>query len=257
MTDVAEITALVDSYRSWLKDRTTIKSVHTDWVEISTPFLDRHNDYIQIYAKGFDGKYEITDDGHTLRDLELSGCKLDTPKRQALLRIALNGFGVEDEHGILRVRAASGNFSARKHALIQAIVAVNDMFYLASSTVHSLFKEDVEAWLDTAEVRFIPNIQLTGRSGYQHYFDFAIPRSKNEPERIIKAITNPNKDSALAFITAWADTMEQRPKDSMALAFLNDNERTVSGTVLAALEQYDITPVVWSNRESIRMRLVA
>jgi Domain of unknown function DUF1829/Domain of unknown function DUF1828 len=257
MTNVDEISRLVDNYRSWLKDRTAIKSVHADWVEISTPFLDRHNDYIQLYAKGDKGKYEITDDGHTLRDLEMSGCSLDTPKRQALLKVSLNGFGVEERDGILRVRAATENFSVRKHALIQAVLAVNDMFYLASSTVKSLFKEDVEKWLFESDIRYVPNVQFPGRSGYQHNFDFAIPRSKKAPERILKALTNPNRDSAVAFIAAWVDTIDQRPKDATAMAFLNDNERSVAGTVVSALEQYDIEPVLWSKREATRDRLLA
>lgn len=257
MTIEQEIAALVDGYRAWLKDRTTVRLVHQDWVEISTPFLDRHNDYIQLYARNKSGVYEINDDGYTLRDLEMSGCKLDTPKRQSLLKVTLNGFGVEEEEGILRVRASRDNFSVRKHALIQAIIAVNDLFYLASSTIRSLFREDVEAWLDSAGIRFVPNIQLTGRSGYQHYFDFAIPKSKVEPERIIKAITNPSKDSALAFITAWSDTVEQRPHDAMAFAFLNDNEKSIAGTVISALEQYEITPVLWSDRERMKVRLAA
>ncbi|MGC2601526.1 MAG: DUF1828 domain-containing protein, partial [Rhodomicrobium sp.] len=66
MTDVAEIERLVDRYRSWLKDRTKLKSVHSDWVEITTPFLDRHNDYIQLYVKKENGGYRLTDDGHTI-----------------------------------------------------------------------------------------------------------------------------------------------------------------------------------------------
>jgi hypothetical protein len=257
MTKVEEISQLVDNYRAWLKDRTTLKLVHADWVEISTPFVDRHNDYIQIYAKGHGGAYEINDDGHTLRDLEMSGCTLDTPKRQSLLKVTLNGFGVENHAGVLRVRASADNFSVRKHSLIQAILSVNDLFYLASATVRSLFKEDVEKWLFDSDIRYVPNVQFTGRSGYQHNFDFAIPRSRTAPERIIKAVTNPNKDTALSFIAAWADTIDQRPDDSKALALLNDNDRPIAVNVVSAFEQYEIEPVLWSKREKVRDRLVA
>jgi Domain of unknown function DUF1828/Domain of unknown function DUF1829 len=193
MTDVNDIRRLIEDYRAWLKDRTTLKSVHSDVVEISTPFLDRHNDYIQIYAKRKDGAYQLTDDGSTLSDLEMSGCALDTPKRQIILRTTLNGFAIEETNGILSTRATAENFSARKHALIQAILSVNDMFYLATSTVMSLFKEGVEKWLEASDIRFVPNIQFTGKSGYQHHFDFAIPRSRAAPQRIIKAISNPTK----------------------------------------------------------------
>jgi uncharacterized protein DUF1828/uncharacterized protein DUF1829 len=257
MTDVGDIGRLVDEYRSWLKDKTTLKSVHADWVEISTPFLDRRNDYIQLYVKKENGSYLITDDGNTIRDLEMSGCKLDTPKRQSLFKVALKGFGVEEKNSILSVHATSENFAVRKHAIIQSILAINDMFYLASPIVHSLFKEDVEKWLEQSEIRFLANIQFVGKSGYVHYFDFAIPRSRQAPERIIRAIGNPNKDAALSYITAWTETIEQRPADARALAFLNDNDRTIGAPVLDALRKYDISPVLWSERAVHRQELVA
>lgn len=257
MTDVNEIERLVDQYRAWLKDRTTLKSVHADWVEITTPFLDRHNDYIQIYARGTGGSYELSDDGGTLADLEMSGCKLDTDKRKAILKTTLNGFGVEEVRRALVTRSTAENFSVRKHALIQAVLAVNDMFYLSSSTVMSLFKEDVKKWLDQSDIRFVPNIQRTGKSGYQHNFDFAIPHSRDAPERIIRAISNPTKDAALNFITAWTETVDQRPEDARAFAFLNDNERTVAVPVVDALKQYEIRPVLWSEREAVRAQLAA
>ena len=255
MTDVDDIRRLVDGYRAWLRDRTTFKTVHADWVEISTPFLDRHNDYIQIYAKGTGGVYDLTDDGNTLTDLEMSGCTLDTEKRKSILKTTLNGFGIEESRGVLSTRATAENFSVRKHALVQAILAVNDMFYLASSTIMSLFKEDVERWLEASDIRFVPNIQFTGKSGYQHNFDFAIPRSRKAPERIIRAISNPNKDAALNFAMAWTETVEQRPVDSQALAFLNDNERGIGAPVIDALQRYDIRPVLWSKRENERAKL--
>ena len=100
MIEVEEIRSLVDQYRSWLKDRTIIRSITDDWIEITTPFLDRHNDCIQIYARREERGYRLTDDGNTIRDLELSGCLLDTPKRKSLLKIALNGYGVQENAGI-------------------------------------------------------------------------------------------------------------------------------------------------------------
>jgi hypothetical protein len=256
-TTVDEIGRLVDQYRSWLKDRTTLKSVAADWVEVTTPFLDRHNDYIQLYVKRENGSYLLTDGGDTLSDLEMSGCRLDTPHRQAILKVTLNGFRVEEKNDTLIVKATAETFAARKHALVQAILAINDMFYLSSSTVQSLFKEDVEKWLREADIRFVPNLQLVGKSGYIHHFDFAIPGSRDAPERIIKAIANPNKDAALNLITAWSDTVDQRPADARALAFLNDNDRRVGPPVMDALRKYDISPVPWSERDRHRPELAA
>ena len=41
---------LIRSYYDWLKAKTAWREIN-DWVEITTPYLDRHNDYIQIYLR--------------------------------------------------------------------------------------------------------------------------------------------------------------------------------------------------------------
>ena len=141
---IEEIQDLIDTYLKWLKDKTLLRQVK-DWVEITTPYLDRHNDYLQIYAKRQNGGYLLTDDGYVLEDLQQSGCKLESAKRQALLRITLNGFGVQTKEGRLEIHASPENFAIRKHNLIQAMLAINDLFYLAVPVVASLFYENVFA----------------------------------------------------------------------------------------------------------------
>ena len=51
----------------------------------------------RFMLKPSDSGFILTDDGYTIDDLELGGCKLNTPKRQDLLQITLNGFGVQLE----------------------------------------------------------------------------------------------------------------------------------------------------------------
>ncbi len=135
---IKDIQKLLDQYLVWLKDKTQLRQLD-DWIEITTPYLDRHNDYIQIYAKKENNGYLLTDDAYTINDLEQSGCKLQSPKRQALLNMTLNGFGIQLHNKALQVNASPGNFALRKHNLVQSILAVNDMFYLAAPMIESLF----------------------------------------------------------------------------------------------------------------------
>ena len=253
---IFEIQRLLDDYLAWLKDKTTLRQIE-DWVEITTPYLDRHNDSIQIYAKRLDGHFLLTDDGYTVNDLEQCGCALASPKRQELLKMTLNGFGVQLRHNALEIHATPDNFPMRKHNLVQAMLAVNDMFYLATPMVASLFHEDVVNWLDLHEVRYTPNVKFTGKSGYDHVFDFVIPKSRRQPERILKAINRPDRDTAQVVAFSWIDTKEVRPADAKAFAFLNDMEHDISGTVLDALRNYDVHPVPWSQREQVREELAA
>ena len=157
---------IVEAYLDWLRESIRVEEVG-DNLQISTPFLDRHNDYVQIYALAKDGRIRLTDDGFTLADLESSGVELGRGKRQDLLDTTLRGFGVQrgpsDELFVIADRRDLGR---KKHLLVQAILAVGDLFYTARETVASLFREDVEAFLRQHEVRFSPDIGLIGRSGY-------------------------------------------------------------------------------------------
>lgn len=253
---IQDVQKLLDAYLAWLKDKTQLRQV-ADWVEITTPYLDRNNDYLQIYARKENGSYVLTDDGQTIGDLEQTGCKLNSPKRQDLLKMTLNGFGVQLQDQRLEVHASPDNFALRKHNLVQAMLAVNDMFYLSVPMVASLFYEDVVAWLDLHDIRYTPKVKFTGKTGYDHLFDFVIPKSRRQPERIIQTINRPNRDTAQAVAFSWIDTKEVRPPDSKAYAFLNDLENPVSTTVLDALRNYDVMPVMWSKRDDLREELAA
>jgi len=253
---IAETNQLLENYLSWLKDTTTLRQVE-EWVEITTPYLDRHNDYLQIYIKRQNGDYLLTDDGYILGDLERSGCKLDTPKRHALLTMTLNGFGVQLANGELTIRASQDNFAQKKHNLIQAMLAINDLFYLAMPTVASVFFEDVIAWLDLHDIRYTPKAKFTGRSGLDHLFDFVIPKSRSQPERILQAVNRPARDTAQTVVFSWIDTKEVRSPDSKAYAILNNTEHAISGEVLDIFRNYEVTPVSWNTRDMIVEELAA
>lgn len=256
MVMVGEIQKLLNEYLNWLSDKTKLRQIDK-WVEITTPYLDRHNDYLQIYAKQENGRFLLSDDGYIIQDLIQTGCKLDSKKRKDLLQMTLNGFGVKLKDDVLTTYATPNNFALQKHNLIQAMLAVNDLFYLAVPVIESLFLEDVTAWLDLHEIRYIRSVKFTGATGYDHVFDFAIPKSRKKPERILKAINRPGRDTAESLVWGWVDTREVRSPDSLAYAILNDTEKTLAADVSDALSNYEITPVPWSQRENYREELAA
>ena len=247
---IVEVRPLLDGYWRWLEDQTSLREVGR-WVEITTPYLDRHNDFLQIYAKRHDRAFILTDDGDTVSDLEQSGCAIESPKRRELLKTILNGFGVQmnETSKALEVRASEEDFALRKHGLVQAMLAVNDLFYLASPTVASVFYEDVVAWLDGCDIRYTSNVRFFGRSGYDHRFDFVIPKSKTRPERVVRAINHPSRETAQAVTFAWLDTREVRLPETRAYAVVNDSDNSISQGVLDAMRRYDVQPIRWSDRE--------
>src|SRR6267154_2736403 len=121
MISKIDIQQLLDKHSQWLRDKTVLKELDDQWMEITTPYLDRHNDCLQIYLKSDGNGYCLTDDGYILADLVSSGYNLDTPKRKELLKAALVGFGVHLEDNQLIIHASAENFALKKHNLIQAM----------------------------------------------------------------------------------------------------------------------------------------
>ena len=253
---IPEIQSLLDSYRRWLRDRTSLRETG-DWVEIATPYLDRHNDCLQIYARRENGGFVLTDDGYILDDLALSGCKIESPRRLAMLETTAAGFGVKINEKALQVRATHDDFGLKKHNLVQAMLAVDDLFHLAESTAANLFHEDVAAWLDLSEIRWTPGVRFSGRSGYDHRFEFVIPKSRAAPERLLRAFNRPTRNAAQTMAFAWRDVREDRPPESRAYAILNDSDRPAPDAVLDAMRNYDVTPLPWSRRNEAREELAA
>lgn len=254
---IDEIEKLVNDYSKWLKDKTILKLVNDKWVEVTTPYLDRHNDYIQVYIKQEGNGYLLTDDGYIINDLCDSGCDINTPEREQILNSTLLGFGVEKDGNALIMHSSQEQFALKKHNLLQAMIAVNDLFYLSQSSVRSLFFEDVEQWLEISEIRATPKVKFTGKSGYDHMFDFVIPKSKVQSERIIQTINNPSKDSAESLVFKWLDTRETRPKDSRLYAFMNDMNEKIPASILNAFTNYETIPVPWSLRDEYKLPLAS
>ena len=250
------IAQLIDEYVRWLRDSISVAPIG-DAFEITTPFLDRHNDHIQIYVRQEGDSFVLTDDGYVLADLRQSGCTLESQRRQALLNSVLNGFGVALSGDELTAVAHNGDFPQRKHALIQAMLAVGDLFATAKPHVQSLFLEDVAAFLDAIGARYVPSLQFTGKSGFQHKYDFAIAKSPSAPERLVRAVNNPSKQTAELAIFAWTDTRLVRADEAQMYAMLNDAESKIGGEVVDALKKYKITPVVWSDRKKYEKLLAA
>lgn len=253
---IGEVQSLLDRYWVWLKDRTSLRQVD-GWVEITTPYLDRHNDCLQIYVKRANGGFVLTDDGYTVEDLELSGCRIDGARRRELFETTLNGFGVKANEKALEVHATENDFASRKHDLVQAMLAVNDLFHLASPTTVVLFHEDVFAWLDQSGIRYTPNVGFAGKSGYRHRFDFVVPKSDVHPERMVRSINRPDRETAQAAAFSWIDVRDARPAEARAYAIVNDSGRRVPESAIEALRNYEMRPILWSERDRARGELAA
>lgn len=246
---------LINSYTDWLKQKINYSQID-GFFEVSTPFLNHMNDQVQFYLKRDErDRIYMTDDGDTIRNLEMAGVDISTPFRQRELNFILNRFGVILKGKELTTMATPATFPVRKHNFIQAILSVDDLFILAVPKVESFFLEDVTNLLQKSNIRFSPNIILQGKSSFQHKFDFLIPPSTKAPERIIKVVASPKKQNIIAQLFAFEDTKQARNNEGIVI--LNDLEKDVAPEVLQAIAEYGIHDFSWKNKENWLEKLAA
>ena len=240
----------IDNYLQWLKNEMDQSEISPNLYEITTPFLDRHNDYTQIYAKICkDGRIQFTDMGTTILDLEMSGVDLSTKKRKNILNQSLSRLGVsESSEKCLFIDALSDNEVPRaKHQLLQAILSVNDMFFLNRNQVSSLFYDDVIDYFEKNNIYFSKNPSFVGKSKLINTFDFSLQKNAHNPERLIKALNNPTVSASKNIIFSWEDTKAMRDPDTLFFVLAND-ELGLKPDICEAFSRYDINLVPWSKR---------
>jgi hypothetical protein len=252
-----EATNYVAGYLNWLKNNLRVSDAGNSAV-ISTPFLDRHNDEIEIYVQKQDDKLRMTDDGYTVRDLRTGGIDISKGARHSHLLKILNGFGVSLENEELVVVASERDFGQKKHNLLQAILAVDDLFVTAKEHVLQFFREDVEAWLRLKNVPMLRDIKLSGQSGFDHHFDIALPSTRTQPERVLQTINSLRRDSVTSLAFSVQDVRNARGGSQLgAFAMINDSDKDALPENVIALEKYGIKPLLWSRREEQAEELLA
>ncbi|HJJ36431.1 MAG TPA: DUF1828 domain-containing protein [Methanocorpusculum sp.] len=254
---VTDINELIHTYADWISDQIKVRNIG-EYEEITTPFLDRHNDWIQIYLKEItENKYVLTDGGYTLQDLANCGVAIETERRRNILLTNIAGFGVvlknENE---LTIEATKSNYPQKKHNLIQAILAVNDMVNISTSSTMQLFSEDVKTWMRKNNVRFNEKMEVTGKSGLSHKFDIVIPPSLdgNYPERFIQPYNSLSYQQIRALAFDWCDIKDER--DAQLIVIFNSNQK-LSKKIQEVCDICNITTASFNEIESISQMITA
>lgn len=154
------------------------------------------------------------------------------------------------------VRTSVARVAQKKNDLLQAMLAVDDLFQSATATVRTLFIEDVTDWLESHDIRNVGRAQFAGQSGFHHTFDFVIPKSKAKPERVLQTLNHATKDKVGTLLWRWTDTARTRPDNARLYVLMNDAVTSPSEDVLEALRSYGTTPVLWSERAEVERWLV-
>lgn len=250
VTKVREFTTI---YCDWFRDASVTRK-SGEWSIVDIPLLDRHNDYLQIYVRDTKSGFLLTDDGDTLIDLEMSGCPVNTEKRQELLAYTLRRFGIEQdiETKELFIETSAESFAQGMHNLMQSMLAVGDLFYTTEQRVDNLFDRHVKSWLDEIRVDFTQDDKIQGKSGLEYKQDIVISESNGRPKRVVQILKSPT-------FARVRDTMlfhlETAHFGNRVYAMLNDAATRIPDKWMSPMRSTGIIPVKWSERVSIQHEL--
>lgn len=237
-----------EKYIKWLEQEISVNKIG-EYLEITSPFLDRYNDYLQVYAKlEADDEIILTDDAYIINNLRMSGVDINSSKRKQVLESFLNKYNVKLEEDALVTKSGIEDFPQKILFLMQAMLNIDDMFMLSQNKVASIFLEDVTEFLDSRDIFYSKDVSFVGKSGFIYSYEYLLQRTKEKPERLCKVINNPNKQNFQNTIFMWNDTKETRDNDSQLIVFLND-ENKIDATVIEGFKNYDVNTIPWSERE--------
>ena len=130
---------LKEKYISWLEDEISVNKIG-EYIEVTSPFLDRYNDYLQVYAKiQNDNEIIITDDAYTINNLKMAGIDLSSSKRKQLLNSFIAKYRINLKDDELTIKTDIEDFPRKILFLMQAMLNIDDMFMLSQNRIASIF----------------------------------------------------------------------------------------------------------------------
>ena len=249
---------IVANYYSWLINQTNTQQIDNNTIKISLPFLDRLNDCVDIYLLNKTGSdYILTDDGETMRELELSGYKLNERRMEFACGIAASCGASINEKNSLCIESKADDLPLKIHMLLQCMIRISDLNLMKDAPVKAFFNDDVAAFLSTYNIKYKANYSLIGRSRLPCQFDYVIYKNNAAPQKYIKAISHLDNIAAKVLLFGWEDTKETRNGNGQLFVFIDNVENKIKKEALSSFTVYGITSVEWSNRMEVVDRLAS
>lgn len=144
------VEAMERDFRQKVCSRLRLMAEGVDRYRVLTPFKFEDGDHLAIALKRFDGRWQLTDEGHTYMHLsyDLEEEDLQKGTRQRILTNTLASFMVEDREGELVMAIPEERYGDALYNFVQALLKISDLAFLSRERVRSTFLEDFRAFME-------------------------------------------------------------------------------------------------------------
>jgi hypothetical protein len=137
-------------FRNKVCEKLRIESEGVERFKVFTPFMFEDGDHLSIVLKREDGRWMLSDEGHTYMHLtyDLDEKDLQRGTRQKIITNALSVYQVQDREGELVIRIEDDRYGDALYSFVQALLKITDVTYLTRERVRSTFMEDFRAFME-------------------------------------------------------------------------------------------------------------
>ncbi len=143
------VKAITQNFRQKVCDQVRVEAEGVDRYRVFTPFLFEDGDHLVVVLKQEDGRWVLSDEGHTFMHLtyDLDEKDLWSGSRQKIISNALAAFSVVDRNGELVLSIDDDQYGDALYSYVQALLKISDVSYLSQERVRSTFIEDVQKFV--------------------------------------------------------------------------------------------------------------
>jgi hypothetical protein len=149
---------ILQEFRRKVCDQIEVEPEGVNRYVVYTPFQFDDGDHFVTVLKQQNGHWLLSDEGHTLMHLSYGEFNLEAQTRKNIIDTALEGFGLDNASGELRLTITDGQFGDSLFSFSQALMKISDTAYWTRDRVASTFMEDfrllMKEKLAEREVRF-------------------------------------------------------------------------------------------------------
>jgi len=139
-------------FRDKVCEKLRVSSEGVERFRVFTPFMFEDGDHLSIVLKRENGRWMLSDEGHTYMHLtyDLDEKDLQRGTRQKIITNALSVFRVQDREGELILTIEADQYGDALYSFVQALLRITDVTYLSRERVRSTFMEDFRAFMEEA-----------------------------------------------------------------------------------------------------------
>jgi hypothetical protein len=120
--ELMSVQTITQNFRQKVCDQVRVEAEGVDRYRVFTPFLFEDGDHLVVVLKQMDGRWVLSDEGHTFMHLtyDLDEKDLRSGSRQKIISNALAAFSVEDRNGELILSINNEQFGDALYSYVQA-----------------------------------------------------------------------------------------------------------------------------------------